>query len=492
MQNTGKSRARAVDFYRGRTLMTTRAKLFPTLIIFGLLFLARGASAATYYVDAASPDDSRTGTSWATAKKTIAAGIGLITAKGDVLRIKSGTYTAGMNITSRVNGTGWTTGNYITVRSDDGAGNYGNVVVQGTVNDRFGSTVALLKDTNYWRFEYLTFTASGQNAAFIADGPDSSPYRNGVYLYHCTLNGTPTEYVVHTSGYNYVYMDGNTVAGTSTVSEATIHLVGDSQVDPPRDWPNYYYVFNNTFRGNSSGGYGLLTIKRSNNTYVYNNYFDQIIQPAFTHRHGNYSHVYNNTVKLGSGFNRAFVMEMRGMTTGAQNGPGSVHWGYYYNNTIDLNGKTPEAVFLHINDTQNSYIENNLIIGNVTYLLTSYTDSTYGNRCSSTGEVSSGNFIRNNVTTGSVKADMYSQITGWTSVNNRKNQSQVLVQRSGSVPSPYYHLSVNADGGAPFTALGVDYDGFARAATPDVGAFEFNGAGPTPPAAPVGLIIQSY
>jgi len=66
------------------------------LLLFGLvgtLLAATAVGAAVFYVDAARPDDFGDGTTWGTAKQTIAAGIA-VSAPGDVILIKYGTYVA--------------------------------------------------------------------------------------------------------------------------------------------------------------------------------------------------------------------------------------------------------------------------------------------------------------------------------------------------------------------------------------------------------------
>ncbi len=82
------------------------------------------AHAATYYVDAARSDDSGNGTSWQTAKKTIAAGIGIM-AGGDTLIIKSGTYSGDNN---RINNPpSGSSGAYTTIKAETDGG----VIVTG-------------------------------------------------------------------------------------------------------------------------------------------------------------------------------------------------------------------------------------------------------------------------------------------------------------------------------------------------------------------------
>jgi hypothetical protein len=65
-------------------------RLISTLIICLLPVWAWGA---TYYVDGARSDDTGNGTTWALAKKTIRAGVTLLTSNGDTLYIAGGTYT---------------------------------------------------------------------------------------------------------------------------------------------------------------------------------------------------------------------------------------------------------------------------------------------------------------------------------------------------------------------------------------------------------------
>ncbi|MCP3683313.1 MAG: hypothetical protein GY861_11545 [bacterium] len=68
------------------------------LIIFALVLLGGSAWGTVYYVDASRPDDTGAGTSWETAKKTIAAGKGLMNGD-DTLNVANGTYAETANLT---------------------------------------------------------------------------------------------------------------------------------------------------------------------------------------------------------------------------------------------------------------------------------------------------------------------------------------------------------------------------------------------------------
>ena len=106
-----------------------------------VFFSAASAYAATYYVDAAAPNDAGTGTS-AAPKKTLSAGVGLMSpAGGDTLIIRPGTYfTPADQLTTIVNGV---PGNYNTIKADVD----GSVIITANLN--------LTSASAYVRFEGL-------------------------------------------------------------------------------------------------------------------------------------------------------------------------------------------------------------------------------------------------------------------------------------------------------------------------------------------------
>ena len=95
------------------------------------ILLAGPAFATEYFVDSSRPDDSGNGLSWATAEKTIAAGVADATAGGDIVTISNGTYNVGTEISITTP---------ITVRSYRG-GVYGGLAnARNTIVDGGGVT----------------------------------------------------------------------------------------------------------------------------------------------------------------------------------------------------------------------------------------------------------------------------------------------------------------------------------------------------------------
>ena len=92
--------------------------------------------AATYYVDRSRPDDSGAGTSWATAKRTIAGGVGRLSS-GDTLLIASGTYSEAMVI----DGKSFASETFI--KTDDKSGNPGIVTITGKVSKTIAGSVTV-------------------------------------------------------------------------------------------------------------------------------------------------------------------------------------------------------------------------------------------------------------------------------------------------------------------------------------------------------------
>ncbi len=123
------------------------------------LAAAGGVEAATWYVDASRPDDTGDGTSWASAKKTIHAGVAAATDNGDVILAADGDYplTNTVALTGRI------------LRGD--SGNRETVVIYG--NDTFRC--------------FTLNTGARLEGLTIAHGSNST-YGGGVYIYASTVS----------------------------------------------------------------------------------------------------------------------------------------------------------------------------------------------------------------------------------------------------------------------------------------------------------------
>ena len=132
-----------------------------------LLFIACGANAATYYVDASRPDNAGAGTSWETAKKTIQAAVD-VTSDGDTVIVTNGVYNTGTTVTP-----GYTLKNRvvitkaITVRSVNGPD---ATVIEGSGTNYFGTSSAV-------RCAYMN---NGVLSGFTLRGGATDRYREPV------------------------------------------------------------------------------------------------------------------------------------------------------------------------------------------------------------------------------------------------------------------------------------------------------------------------
>lgn len=174
------------------------------LWLVGLCCASATASAATFYVDAARPDDSGDGTSLATAKRTISAGIALL-ASGDELVVADGVYTGAENrITDLPAGQ---PGAYTRVHAQNDWGatlsaNTATPIDIGTessyvevrgfrVTDYEGQKVAVWAD--YVKVIRCAADGAGGNAASFC------AYGNYILFEECHSWGGPNRYVFRTS-----------------------------------------------------------------------------------------------------------------------------------------------------------------------------------------------------------------------------------------------------------------------------------------------------
>jgi len=488
------------------------------LALWGILFLNPGY-AANIYVDG-SCANSGDGTAWGCAGSgqrgalnTIQAGINQMS-QGDVLRIKSGNYTGGISI-YRKDGVSWNAGGYYSVRSDDGAGNLGNVTVKGAVSQcATGVAAACVDNSSYWKFEGITFVGEGarnNDMSFVVEDY-SSGGGDGLHLVQCSFQGDPLENALFIHGMDDVLVEGCHV-------DCTDCAVGDGSLlvvqGPSRSYVSNIVIRGNDIQGTFNNEYASIAVKRGSNTVIENNYIHNFARQAVCIRHSSgTTDIFNNVIQLGGSnwIGGDYVMIFRGMTSCRSGNTGlpGAHQVYVYNNTIDMNGKNVKyGIFGTINDTRDSVIQNNLILGDITSLMFQFGSSVgwdyasydlCGNTCSSCGSayVANNNTIRNNVVTGqwSVEEDSGYVPTdpsrnGWTLSNNVQGVGAGVIQQQGRAPSPYYQLSRNLDTYATTSGPkpGQDYLGNSRASRPDIGALEYStGAVDTvPPIAPGGV-----
>ena len=169
------------------------------------LWVTSSAFAATIYVDASRPDDSGSGTNWATAKRTIQAGVDIATGGATVL-VADGTYAVGGQVApggsllSRVVIT-----NAITVRSVNGAA---ATAILGSGTNAYGTVSAIrcvyMSKGTLDGFTLRDGTVSAASSVTNADGSGGAVYAVGTtpYVQNCVFAG------------NKAYLGGGTCYGT--------------------------------------------------------------------------------------------------------------------------------------------------------------------------------------------------------------------------------------------------------------------------------------
>lgn len=470
------------------------------LFIVPFLYLLLSLSvtySATYYVDGSMLDDKGDGKSWATAKKFIASGISLMS-KGDTLRIKSGTYNEALNIQNK-DGTSWTAGNYYYVRSDDGNGNYGSVVIGGNVSIKGGIswfTVVnagnFILSSDYWWFDGITFTSTsvvdcGLYVTNVNAGSEPYAKGNGFRMTNCIVNGNPRKYLFQIWEMNDIAIIGCTFVSTGCrghADDGCMICIGSYSNPNGSNAVKGVTFQQNSITGTYKAEYGALWLRNCTVVDVSRNYFYNLSNNHVCARWGDQgNHKYYNNVHILGGSNHQpnesqHIYWFRGMTTTAYGGNGgpSVYDGHIYNNTIDMNGVTSGytwALFLFHDDTTRAIVQNNLIIGNVPNSV----ESIIGNY--DEGGDSANNVARNNVVTGTISCkrgtgwfyDYYGR-QSWTLSNNISGVGTAFINLSGNIPSPYYRLKASYDGSGTGITITTDFDGNIRNLIPDVGAFE--------------------
>ena len=467
-------------------------RMFMAFIV-AITFFSKIAFAATYYVDSGRTNDLGAGNSWGTAKKTIEAGITLMS-KGDTLRIKSGTYTSGISVNGK-DGTAWTIGNYYYACSDDGNGNYGDVEVSGNIGiggsfTAFSPTVLFVAGSNYWWFDGIDILPSNSNKSgvFVSKNTGwtgSDPKGMGIKLTNCTINGAATNALIAIWSMNDVIITDCSLNCADCRSEsndgAMIRIISKNNDDGSSACDGVTFQ-NNEVQGTYSNEYGALWLKSTKNTDVSGNYFHNLRGSHVCYRFGagGNHRVYNNVHELGGSnyvSSEAFhVYWFRAFTTGGD-GVSSVHDGHIYNNTIYTGTNSMGSdwgIFRMEDDVQDCIIQNNLIIGNqpdgtnsVLYV---------GNDCEEGSSYMANNTFRNNVLTGSTRSYGWyrnqASCEDWTIYDNIDAVGTSFLYLSEGRPFPYYGLNQSRDGTSNSPTPTIDFVGTPRGSQPDVGAFE--------------------
>ncbi len=190
-----------------------RVVIFMLVLVLGVSLLAAGAANATvYYVDAGRPDDTGAGTAWATAKKTIQAGINA-GAGTDEVWVKAGTYVERITLRSSCclyggfAGTetlrtqrNWTTnvtiidgsagGSVVTMNTITNATLDGFTVQNGSATSGAGIYCATVSNTNTIANCRIT-----GNTIPSGNGNGAGVYCTGGTFIHCTVSNNSIPYV---------------------------------------------------------------------------------------------------------------------------------------------------------------------------------------------------------------------------------------------------------------------------------------------------------
>lgn len=450
-------------------------------ISFLFFCLVSEANAATYYVDNARPDDSGAGTSWAVAKKTIAAGVALL-ASGDTLTIKGGTSSANYTAYNEpILVTGKTFSSTVTITTDDGIGNPGYVQIDGT-----GSTPAGLVAIGTWNVDHVTidgrvrrgFAANRTDVANIVLMGSGSDCRSNLKALNIEASGTTSsEGLISMASVNNAEIGHCDVGGSSPF---LIQMSSWGTGDPsPCSGGS---IHDNVIQGTTSEGYSAISLLRFDDVDVYNNYIHNVNAtgggPTLVRvRQGHDNRIYNNVI-WHTGNSKSFF-QARGMSTGT----GAANRNWFYNNTVVNEGTAGEGFAFISDESSGNKWFNNLVIGAI--------QSSFVETWSPIESGSQNNELYSNVVTGSVGGwfgsgaqDSFSVTSGGAS-----SQGTFFVNASGDRPYPFWGLNSSQDGtgGVPL----VDYAGNVRSSPPDVGAFEYVGApDTTPPGAPTGLATE--
>jgi polymorphic membrane protein len=189
-------------------------------LLLGALISSSAGAATDYYVDASRPDDSGDGLTWATAKRTMQAGISLADTDGDVVHVRDGAYEGANNFGGRE----------ITVQSENGPANCiidceenGNgfgflsyetsaSIVDGfTVrngkpgNDKGGGIYIVDASPTIRNCIFSGNTADDLGGGIYILSSNPSSYRSTPLISHCIFSGNEAKY-----GGGGIYIDGST------------------------------------------------------------------------------------------------------------------------------------------------------------------------------------------------------------------------------------------------------------------------------------------
>lgn len=405
------------------------------LAVVVLLAASFPAWAATYYVDSARTDNSGAGNSWGSAKKTIAAGVALLSS-GDTLKIKTGTYAEAVNIATRFN-------TPTRIETDDGAGNPGIVTITGVGSCQMAQTVVCTNNSGKLIWDGRQSVTEGAGSYGFILNPSSAAI--GIYVHEYTANDAVKVLRTEILGTKQAADHGSITvryAGSAEVGYNKINQTGGNAGDciivesqgPAPPLTTSGSIHHNDVKCNPSNGYGAITQKRTNNVNVYNNYIHDIgngglgiILRDQTLIGPDGSEVYYNTIVNNT--NMRTGIQIRGYTAGAGGGTDNA---LIYNNRIVATNAFSEGVFMVNDPSDYNKIYNNLIVGGSTYFVTSFGDNEGRN-----------NEIFNNYATGN--------IGGWFETTNLQNMFSVSGTNYENIPEGSVPSNVGLPSGATYT-----------------------------------------
>jgi hypothetical protein len=444
------------------------------------IFIGAAISSA-FYVDFSRPNNSGDGTSWATAKKDISAGINLLSA-GDVLKIASGTYNEPISIN-----TSGSVSNRILIETDDKSGNPGLVVITGSANagSVWAGTAVYYDGCDYVTIDgrqrngfTLNLSAGVHSRGILAENADN------IVAMNITINGTcsgGTETHVVTM-YDCDDMEiAYCVFNVSSFVDFLMDIGSWGGPSKPNPHSGGLIHHNEVLQATTADGYSVFRSTRHDGKSYYSNYLHDCTASGdgtryLDNRQCHNNKYFNNVIWHKSGDRAYAIFSMRGGTS-----PGNSDNNEFYNNTVHVDGTLGNNLIVYQDDgAAYNKICNNLIIGSASYFLD----------CA--GSAGSGNEIRNNIVTGNIGTWVAGVCGGgYTVGDNQDNQGTAYLYLSGAKPSPFWDLQSNPNFNGYYPGSPpVDFNGHQRGNPPDVGAFEYGGSVNYPPGKPTGLIVS--